>query len=69
MINLNSRISRAEKKLPKDDIKITVNVWDEDKEPWPSTPEAKRKIEAERGCKIIWVEGDPLPGQNRKENF
>ena len=57
MLNLNSRITRAEKKLPKDDIKITTNLWDEDLIPWPSSPEAKRKIEATRpGVKTIWIE-------------
>ncbi len=57
-MSLKSRLDRIEKKLLQTpEIKITTNLWNEDLIPWPETPEAKRKIEAERGgCKIIWIE-------------
>ncbi len=66
-MNLRSRLDRAEKNLPKDDVKIVARLWDEDKEPWPETPEAKRKIEATRpGITTIWVERKTL--ERRKIN-
>jgi hypothetical protein len=68
-MSLKSRLDRVEKKLlPAPEIKTSASLWDETIDgPWPETEEAKKAYEAERGCKIIWVEGDPKPGQ--KENL
>ena len=56
-MSLKSRLDRIERNLPKDDIKITTNLWDENKEPWPATPEQKKAYEAIRpGVQTIWIE-------------
>lgn len=51
MINLHSRISKAEKKLPKEKIKIVVTK----SEGGCPTPEEKARINAASGIKHIWV--------------
>ena len=56
-MTLKNRVQKLENIANPEEIKITTNLWDEDKEPWPETPEAKRKIEATRPeVKIIWIE-------------
>jgi len=64
---LKGRVERLEKQSnPKEKIKIVASVWDEAiSGPWPRTEGEKRKIEAERGCKIFWVEAEPKPGQRK----
>lgn len=56
-MTLKNRIEKLENIANPEEIKISTNLWNEDKEPWPATPEEKRAYEATRpGVKTIWVE-------------
>ena len=55
---LKNRIEKLEIIANIKEIKITTNVWDEDKAPWPATPEQKKAHEATKrpGITTIWIE-------------
>ena len=55
-MTLKNRIEKLENISHPEEIKITTNLWDETKEPWPSSPEAKKAYEAKIGMKCFWVE-------------
>ena len=68
---LKDRVKKLENISDPEEIKITANVWDEDKEPWPATPEQKRACEATRrpGVKTIWIESNRSKEENRNERI
>jgi len=57
---LKTRIEKLENKAnPKEEIKITAKVWNEDLIPWPETEEQKKAYEATSpGVKAIWVQAE-----------